>query len=911
MPIKRLTEDAVLKFTKLSPEEKEKRGILGRLYGKVADFTNGTRNGRKYSEELWEKLFNSDLIKERFANGGVFGQLCHPDYEDVDMEKVACVMPEPPVKDKDGQLVAYVDILDTPCGKIAYQLAKYGYKLGISSRGSGDLITGPDGEEEVDPDTYTLSAFDLVEIPAVQSARLSFVESLDKKRYGKSLRQSLTESLDKATESDRKIMTESLNTLGINLNESTLVTKGDSLQDEEEYQIIDQGYDSISEKKLYKIMGKDGKERWIPESDAKFIIDKEFEPIPEVEEPVEEVHVDVPVEEPVIEEAVEMEESSSQELVDYYNKWKEANPDVDLKFLLDEYNGNLGSILYSETEFNKFVKWAKDEHSININPIPSEDFVDELGLEEEPAEEISAEEETVEEPVEEVVETESLNEEGEVATQLADMGQIPQNSEGLLMEAEEEEDNSFYVNESPYGFTEITYKGRIITYDDGTFTVDIDGDEAYEDSLEDAVKTVDELDLDPDYHIEHWHEEGDVKCATLDAVKTMLGLNESMYVKKKDNYKKVEEAKEEEAEKIDEALIESLANSNDEDYLRGRLHDLENDILTLAEEASYNGARKLSKILQSVLDLLDNRDNIIEESFDPRKVTQVLKLISDNIDVEMDENPEDMKHYLEQIVNFCQGLAEDYNVTLEPEKVDESVEDGSDIEVDTVESSGAVAGLKEALKKAKELNNDNLSLQEKLSASNARESQLEEELGRYKKATISLSKSAKETKTLKESLNKKDKESKDLTEKLTTVTSQSDETSKKLTESVEENKKLTEQLEQLTAKNDETAKQLAESKDLVEKYRRSYRSLKESFVEAKATYYGISKDAALKKLGESYKVSDVDKTLRELGTTKRNMGKLPVDLNESVKLSRANLSIKSHEKSLDDTSLDSLLSLLD
>lgn len=218
--INKLTEAAVLKFKNLSPEEKEKRGILGRLYGKVADFTNGTRNGRKYSESLWENLLNSDLIKERFANGGIFGQLCHPDYEEVDIEKVACVMPEPPVKDNDGQLVAYVDILDTPCGRIAYQLAKYGYRLGISSRGTGDLITGPNGEEEVDPDTYQLNAFDLVEIPAVESARLSFVESLDKKRYNKTLRQSLVESLEKASDSDRKLMEESLRDLGINLNES-------------------------------------------------------------------------------------------------------------------------------------------------------------------------------------------------------------------------------------------------------------------------------------------------------------------------------------------------------------------------------------------------------------------------------------------------------------------------------------------------------------------------------------------------------------------------------------------------------------------------------------------------------------------------------------------------------------------
>ena len=271
--INKLNEDTLLKFKNLSPEEKEKRGILGRLYGKVADFTNGTRNGRRYSESLWENLLNSDLIKERFANGGIFGQLCHPDYEEVDIEKVACVMPEPPVKDKDGQLVAYVDILDTPCGRIAYQLAKYGYRLGISSRGTGDLITGPDGEEEVDPDTYQLNAFDLVEIPAVESARLSFVESLDKKRYNKTLKQALTESLNKETPENKKIMKEALDDLGINLDES-----------------------------------------------------------------------------------------SSQELDNYFSEWKAANPDIDLEKLIDEYNTETGitldKVMYSEDEYNNFVDWV-------------------------------------------------------------------------------------------------------------------------------------------------------------------------------------------------------------------------------------------------------------------------------------------------------------------------------------------------------------------------------------------------------------------------------------------------------------------------------------------------------------------------------------------------------------------------
>lgn len=216
--IQKITEDTALKFKNLSAEDKEKKGILGRLYGPVASFKSPTRNGRKYTQDLWEKLFESPLIKERFENGGIFGQLCHPDYEEVDMEKIACVMPEPPTKNDKGDLIAYVDIINTPCGKIAYQLAKYGIRFGISSRGTGDLVPGIDGDE-VDPDTYNLTAFDLVEIPAVKEARLTFTESLDKTRYNKSLRQTLTEQLEAASEPDRKIMEDALKDLDINLEE--------------------------------------------------------------------------------------------------------------------------------------------------------------------------------------------------------------------------------------------------------------------------------------------------------------------------------------------------------------------------------------------------------------------------------------------------------------------------------------------------------------------------------------------------------------------------------------------------------------------------------------------------------------------------------------------------------------------
>lgn len=187
--------------------------ILGRLTGPCADFIQPTRNGRKYDESLWEKVFNDPIVNEYFEAGGYPGELDHPsDRLETCSEKIAIMMPEKPKKDKDGHLVASFDILDTPNGRIAYTLAKYGYKLGISSRGGGDTYIGPDGEEHVNEDTYDFHGFDLVLLPAVKSARLQLQESL---QNGKTFKQAINESLEKATPDEKKIMTETLDNLNI------------------------------------------------------------------------------------------------------------------------------------------------------------------------------------------------------------------------------------------------------------------------------------------------------------------------------------------------------------------------------------------------------------------------------------------------------------------------------------------------------------------------------------------------------------------------------------------------------------------------------------------------------------------------------------------------------------------------
>lgn len=244
--LENFNQNTELKFKELSPEEKQARGILGRLYGPIASIVKSTRNGRKYTESLWEKVFDNPLTKEMFAQGGVPGELDHPvDREETCSEKIAIMMPEAPTKDKDGHLIGYFDIIDTPCGRIAYALAKYGFNLGISSRGSGDTYQDLDGEEIVDEDTYSFNAFDLVLLPACKDARLQLAESLDTKKM--KFNEAIQKELDNASEGDKKIMTEALNNLKFTEdNISTPETQGEELIDSDEQNVAgDAGTDLV------------------------------------------------------------------------------------------------------------------------------------------------------------------------------------------------------------------------------------------------------------------------------------------------------------------------------------------------------------------------------------------------------------------------------------------------------------------------------------------------------------------------------------------------------------------------------------------------------------------------------------------------------------------------------------------
>ena len=210
--VEQVSSNSALNYIKESAIAKNGKRMLGRLRGICADLDHPTRNGRRYSRALWEKVLNSDNFKEHMENGCLFGELGHPaDRLETDPEKIAVALSDIEINEKDGTLVGTFDILDTPNGNILKALVDYGTTVGVSSRGGGDIETRG-GEEYVSEDTYDFEAFDIVLLPAVKAARLKMVESL---QDGKTLKQRLAESLDKANPEEKKVMKQTLKDLNL------------------------------------------------------------------------------------------------------------------------------------------------------------------------------------------------------------------------------------------------------------------------------------------------------------------------------------------------------------------------------------------------------------------------------------------------------------------------------------------------------------------------------------------------------------------------------------------------------------------------------------------------------------------------------------------------------------------------
>lgn len=171
-------------------EKSNRPGVLVTLRGPVTGWKQN-RNGRTYSRDLWVKALDSDYVKEQVALNHFVGEADHPEERlEPIIQNMSHAMRDFEFDDENEEVIATIDILDTPCGNMLKTLYDYSGALSFSTRGSGDVLDNG----EVDPDTYQLFAIDAVLRPSYATATvrdlLTESESLNKDKDVKSVLES-------------------------------------------------------------------------------------------------------------------------------------------------------------------------------------------------------------------------------------------------------------------------------------------------------------------------------------------------------------------------------------------------------------------------------------------------------------------------------------------------------------------------------------------------------------------------------------------------------------------------------------------------------------------------------------------------------------------------------------------------
>lgn len=147
--------------------------VLRVIRGPLAEWDKLNRNGRLYSEKLWDKVLETPYVKEQLMYNTLFGEANHPvDRMEVDFERVSHRIAKMWKVPQSNQIYGEIHILDTPFGRIINTLYEAGGVIGYSSRAGGALHQRKD-YIEVDENQYNFVTFDAVPFPSVQSARPS------------------------------------------------------------------------------------------------------------------------------------------------------------------------------------------------------------------------------------------------------------------------------------------------------------------------------------------------------------------------------------------------------------------------------------------------------------------------------------------------------------------------------------------------------------------------------------------------------------------------------------------------------------------------------------------------------------------------------------------------------------------
>ena len=140
-----------------------------------ADIKN--RNGRVYPIHEIAKAVE-ETNKRILESNGVFGELDHPQSLSINLDRISHVITEMKMVGSDA--VGKAKIIDTPMGNIARALIDSGVKIGVSSRGAGQMTEGNTVSD------FHFITCDLVATPSAPGAVPdSIYESFDMSRNGR------------------------------------------------------------------------------------------------------------------------------------------------------------------------------------------------------------------------------------------------------------------------------------------------------------------------------------------------------------------------------------------------------------------------------------------------------------------------------------------------------------------------------------------------------------------------------------------------------------------------------------------------------------------------------------------------------------------------------------------------------
>ncbi len=160
MEAKKLLNEAAIADAKILNEETN--GVKHMyISGPFLQAVDTNRNGRVYPRNIIEREVNKyqTLIESREA----VGELSHPESIEINPDRSAILITELKM---DGNLaIGKAKVLSTPCGKILEALLNDGVRMGVSSRGTGNLTEG-----NMVADDYSLATIDAVYMPSAQVA---------------------------------------------------------------------------------------------------------------------------------------------------------------------------------------------------------------------------------------------------------------------------------------------------------------------------------------------------------------------------------------------------------------------------------------------------------------------------------------------------------------------------------------------------------------------------------------------------------------------------------------------------------------------------------------------------------------------------------------------------------------------